>query len=101
MHLLYVTGSKYVAAAVAFGLALFSHILNHVVIRLQSALYELENPRRVLHVDSAGNMYLHLVCVWSVCVTHSACYSLSSGHILRMSGQEEKFFFKLLLVEPS
>ena len=39
-------------AATAFSLALFSHILNHVVIRLQSALYELENPRKVLDVPS-------------------------------------------------
>ena len=38
-------------AAIAFSLALFSHILNHVVIRLQSALNELENPRRILTVD--------------------------------------------------
>ena len=38
-------------AAIAFSLALFSHILNHVVIRLQSALNELENPRRVLTVE--------------------------------------------------
>ena len=33
-------GNKQVTAAIAFSLALFSHILNHVVIRLQNALYE-------------------------------------------------------------
>ena len=55
-----VTGNKQVAAAVAFSLALFSHVLNHVVIRLQSALYEVENPRRVLKVDSAG-MLTHIM----------------------------------------
>ena len=35
-------------AAIAFSLALFSHILNHVVIRLQATLYDLENPRMPL-----------------------------------------------------
>jgi len=33
-----------VTAAIAFSLALFSHLLNHVVIRVQTALYDLENP---------------------------------------------------------
>lgn len=36
-------------AAIAFLLALFSHILNHVVIRLHNALYEKENPNKLLH----------------------------------------------------
>lgn len=51
-------GTSYVAAAVAFSLALFSHVLNHVVIRLQSALYELENPRKILKVDTDGGWFL-------------------------------------------
>lgn len=42
-------GSKQVTAAIAFLLALFSHILNHVVIRLRNALYEKENPNKLLH----------------------------------------------------
>lgn len=46
-----VLGSKQMTAAIAFSLALFSHILNHVVIRLQSALYELEHPRKVMQLD--------------------------------------------------
>ncbi len=41
-------------AAIAFSLALFSHVLNHVVIRLQSALYDLENPRKSLKLDNIG-----------------------------------------------
>ncbi|XP_013389352.1 protein SMG5 [Lingula anatina] len=45
------TGSKQVTAAIAFNLALFSHILNHAVIRLQTALYEAENPRKVLELE--------------------------------------------------
>ena len=61
-------GDKLVTAAIAFSLALFSHVLNHVVIRLQSALYELENPRKVLQVDSAGS-YIGLR------ITHAAVLS--------------------------
>ncbi|KAJ8304270.1 hypothetical protein KUTeg_017853 [Tegillarca granosa] len=38
-----------VTAATAFLLALFSHILNHIVIRLHGALYEKENPNKLLH----------------------------------------------------
>lgn len=52
MHFL--TDSRLLAAAIAFSLALFSHIINHAVIRLQSALYELESPRKVLEVESGG-----------------------------------------------
>ena len=33
------------AAAIAFSLALFSHVLNHTIMRLHSALYDLEHPR--------------------------------------------------------
>ncbi|XP_078314281.1 nonsense-mediated mRNA decay factor SMG5-like isoform X2 [Crassostrea virginica] len=49
IHLLQIRGSKQVTAAIAFLLALFSHILNHVVIRLHNALYEKENPNKLLH----------------------------------------------------
>ncbi|XP_048734468.1 nonsense-mediated mRNA decay factor SMG5-like isoform X2 [Ostrea edulis] len=49
IHLLQIRGSKQVTAATAFLLALFSHILNHVVIRLHNALYEKENPNKLLH----------------------------------------------------
>ena len=45
-------GSRQVTAATAFLLALFSHILNHVVIRLQGALYEKENPNKLLQSGS-------------------------------------------------
>ena len=38
------TGSKQVAAAIALNLAVFSHILNHTLTRLQTAFYEAENP---------------------------------------------------------
>ena len=34
--------------ATAFLLALFSHTLNHVIIRLQSALYDRQNPNKLL-----------------------------------------------------
>ena len=49
-----VTGNKRVTAAIAFSLALFSHVLNHVVMRLQATLCELENPSRLGQSDSPG-----------------------------------------------
>ena len=42
------TGSSHVTVATAFLLALFSHTLNHVIIRLQSALYDRQNPNKLL-----------------------------------------------------
>jgi protein SMG5 len=48
IHIMQRNENKQVAAAIAFSLALFSHILNHVIMRLQSALYDLENPQRRL-----------------------------------------------------
>ena len=47
-----ISGSRQVTAATAFLLALFSHILNHVVIRLQGALYEKENPNKLLQSNT-------------------------------------------------
>ena len=41
------------SAAMAFLLALFSHIVNHMVIRLQGALYEKENPNKLLQTNLA------------------------------------------------
>lgn len=46
IHIMQKEGNKQVAAAIAFSLALFSHALNHAMMRLQTALYELENPPR-------------------------------------------------------
>ncbi|XP_029638270.1 protein SMG5-like isoform X3 [Octopus sinensis] len=54
VHLLERNGSRQVTAAMAFLLALFSHILNHVVIRLQGALYDRENLTK-LAVAGAGD----------------------------------------------
>ena len=57
-----VLGSKQVTAAIAFLLALFSHILNHVVIRLHNALYEKENPNKLLHhqqEEATGTKHKH------------------------------------------
>ncbi|XP_077012574.1 nonsense-mediated mRNA decay factor SMG5 isoform X2 [Tamandua tetradactyla] len=44
VHSLKRTGSKQYSAAIAFTLALFSHLVNHVNIRLQAELEEGENP---------------------------------------------------------
>ncbi|XP_041372957.1 protein SMG5-like [Gigantopelta aegis] len=43
--------SHQVSAAMAFLLALFSHIVNHMVVRLQGALYEKENPNKLLQTS--------------------------------------------------
>ncbi|ESO94590.1 hypothetical protein LOTGIDRAFT_232390 [Lottia gigantea] len=51
IHLLQQNGSRQVAAAIAFLLAIFSHILNHVVIRVQTALDEKENPNKILQTS--------------------------------------------------
>lgn len=48
IHLLQLQGSGQTTAATAFLLALFSHILNHVVMRLQASLYNKENPNKIL-----------------------------------------------------
>ncbi|XP_025076614.1 protein SMG5-like isoform X1 [Pomacea canaliculata] len=48
IHLLQKIGSRHVTVATAFLLALFSHTLNHVIIRLQGALYDKENPNKLL-----------------------------------------------------
>ncbi|XP_033109666.1 protein SMG5-like [Anneissia japonica] len=37
-------GSKHVSAAIAFTLALFSHLLNHVNMRIQNGLYDVQHP---------------------------------------------------------
>lgn len=52
VYILQKRGSRKVTAAIAFLLALFSHILNHVVIRLQGALYEKENPNKILQSNT-------------------------------------------------
>ncbi|XP_046373242.1 nonsense-mediated mRNA decay factor SMG5-like [Haliotis rufescens] len=48
IHLLQRKCSPQLTAAIAFLLALFSHILNHVTNRLQGALYEKEHPNKLL-----------------------------------------------------
>ncbi|XP_038071875.1 protein SMG5-like [Patiria miniata] len=41
------TDRKWVSAAIAFMLAMFTHLLTHVNERLQSALYEAQHPRQI------------------------------------------------------
>lgn len=47
-------GSKQYSASIAFTLALFSHLVNHVNIRLQAELEEGESQVPPLHTDAAG-----------------------------------------------
>ena len=49
-----VLGSKQYSAAIAFTLALFSHLVNHVNIRLQAELEEGENPVPAFQSDGTG-----------------------------------------------
>lgn len=47
-------GSKQYSAAIAFTLALFSHLINHVNIRLQAELEDGENPVPAFRNDGTG-----------------------------------------------
>jgi len=49
-----IAGSKQYSAAIAFTLALFSHLINHVNIRLQAELEEGENPVPAFQSDGTG-----------------------------------------------
>uniref|UniRef100_A0A673STF5 Nonsense-mediated mRNA decay factor n=1 Tax=Suricata suricatta TaxID=37032 RepID=A0A673STF5_SURSU len=53
VHSLKRAGSKQYSAAIAFTLALFSHLVNHVNMRLQAELEEGENPVPALQSDGA------------------------------------------------
>ncbi|BFZ01958.1 hypothetical protein BsWGS_04997 [Bradybaena similaris] len=53
IHLLEKNGSTNITAATAFLLALFSHLLNHVVIRLQGCLEDMEHPNKILIAGSS------------------------------------------------
>jgi len=48
------SGSKQYSASIAFTLALFSHLVNHVNIRLQAELEEGESQVPPLHTDVTG-----------------------------------------------
>ncbi|CAM9339812.1 unnamed protein product [Lampetra planeri] len=52
VHSLKRGGSKQYSASIAFTLALFSHLVNHVNIRLQAELEEAESPVPPLHTDA-------------------------------------------------
>lgn len=52
-----VIGSKQYSAAIAFTLALFSHLVNHVNIRLQAELEEGENPVPAFQSDGTGTAW--------------------------------------------
>ncbi|KAI8793396.1 nonsense-mediated mRNA decay factor SMG5-like [Biomphalaria glabrata] len=53
IHLLEKNGSSNITAATAFLLALLSHILNHVVIRLQGGLEDIEHPNKIFIAGSS------------------------------------------------
>ncbi|CAL1537298.1 unnamed protein product, partial [Lymnaea stagnalis] len=62
IHLLEKSGSSNITAATAFLLALLSHILNHVVIRLQGSLEDMEHPNKILIAGSSlsSNQNAHI-----------------------------------------
>lgn len=64
-------GSKQYSASIAFTLALFSHLVNHVNIRLQAELEEGESQVPPLHTDATGergNPRLHIWIVKRTCM---------------------------------
>ncbi|XP_008428982.1 nonsense-mediated mRNA decay factor SMG5 [Poecilia reticulata] len=56
VHSLKRGGSKQYSASIAFTLALFSHLVNHVNIRLQAELEEGESQVPALHTDAADDL---------------------------------------------
>uniref|UniRef100_A0A671L2U2 Nonsense-mediated mRNA decay factor n=1 Tax=Sinocyclocheilus anshuiensis TaxID=1608454 RepID=A0A671L2U2_9TELE len=54
VHSLKIGASKQYSASIAFTLALFSHLVNHVTIRLQAELEEGESDVPPLHTDNTG-----------------------------------------------
>ncbi|XP_059688169.1 nonsense-mediated mRNA decay factor SMG5 isoform X3 [Gavia stellata] len=58
VHSLKRAGSKQYSAAIAFTLALFSHLINHVNIRLQAELEEGENPVPTFQSDGTDDQEL-------------------------------------------
>lgn len=52
------SGSKQYSASIAFTLALFSHLVNHVNIRLQAELEEADVQVPPLHTDATGESAL-------------------------------------------
>lgn len=65
---LLVLGSKQYSAAIAFTLALFSHLINHVNIRLQAELEEGENPVSAFQSDGTGRRLGWAGWDWRVCM---------------------------------
>uniref|UniRef100_A0A667WTN3 Nonsense-mediated mRNA decay factor n=1 Tax=Myripristis murdjan TaxID=586833 RepID=A0A667WTN3_9TELE len=59
VHSLKRGGSKQYSASIAFTLALFSHLVNHVNIRLQAELEEGESQVPPLHTDNTGERKFH------------------------------------------
>ncbi|KAK2084429.1 Protein smg5 [Saguinus oedipus] len=63
VHSLERAGSKQYSAAIAFTLALFSHLVNHVNIRLQAELEEGENPVPAFQSDGTGGRMGEVITV--------------------------------------
>lgn len=77
-----VLGSKQYSAAIAFTLALFSHLINHVNIRLQAELEEGENPVSAFQSDGTG---LRLGGYdWKVCLRRD---KEGIAHVVRAGGR--------------
>jgi len=77
--MLWSAGNEHVAAAIAFSLALFSHVLNHTIMRLQSALYDLEHPQPLLPtVPSSG----HIIFIVSVIIFIPLLIGMLKQHII-------------------
>lgn len=54
-----ISASKQYSASIAFTLALFSHLVNHVNIRLQAELEEGESDVPPLRTDNTGTRAMH------------------------------------------
>lgn len=76
-----ILASKQYSASIAFTLALFSHLVNHVNIRLQAELEEGESDVPPLHTDNTGMdtsvlLLRHFVRSCRICEERIFCFCI-------------------------
>uniref|UniRef100_A0A1A8RB90 Nonsense-mediated mRNA decay factor n=1 Tax=Nothobranchius rachovii TaxID=451742 RepID=A0A1A8RB90_9TELE len=86
VHSLKRGGSKQYSASIAFTLALFSHLVNHVNIRLQAGLEEGESQVPPLHTDAADD--LEVQDVSAPPTDHSEKRLLENGSLKQQEEEE-------------
>ncbi|XP_058503991.1 nonsense-mediated mRNA decay factor SMG5 [Solea solea] len=88
VHSLKRGGSKQYSASIAFTLALFSHLVNHVNIRLQAELEEAESQVPPLHTDATDDLEIRDLA--SLPTDHSEEKPLQNGSLEQEDEEEEE-----------